>query len=108
MVLETWQELAGRFNHISLDAVVVMPNHLHGIVLIQEETPGQIIGAFKSLATYHYMAGVRGLGWPPFSARLWQDNYFEHVIRSEAAPVQIRAYIAVNPLQWESVPERLM
>jgi putative transposase len=112
MVLETWQELAGRFNHISLDAVVVMPNHPHGIVQIQEETPGQglgqITGAFKSLATYHYMAGVHGLGWPPFSARLWQDNCFEHVIRSEAALVQIRAYIAVNPLQWESDPERLM
>ena len=111
MVDELWQGLVNRFDHIRVDDVMVMPNHLHGIVLIQEERAGQglghIVGTFKSLSTHHYMAGVRQLGWSPFSRRLWQDNYFEHVIRSETALGHIRAYIAANPLQWDTDPERL-
>jgi REP element-mobilizing transposase RayT len=112
MVHQVWEELPQRFAHISLDAFVVMPNHLHGIVMIQEHRAnqglGQIIGAFKSLATNRYSAGVRQCGWQRFSGRLWQDNYFEHIIRNEASLRRIRDYIADNPLQWDTDPERPM
>src|SRR5579864_39925 len=80
MVHEAWDELPQRVPHINLDAFVVMPNHLHGIVMIQESRAeqglGQIIGAFKSVATNRYIVGVRKSGWQRFSGRLWQDNYF--------------------------------
>ena len=110
MVVEIWTSLPQRFPHTSLDAFVVMPNHVHGVVVIQEERAGQglgqIVGAFKSLATNRYIAGVRQLAWSPFPGRLWQDNYFEHIIRNEAELKRIRDYIAANPLQWERDPER--
>jgi REP element-mobilizing transposase RayT len=48
----------------------------------------------------------RQLGWERFSGRLWQDNYFEHMIRHDASLDRIRHYIAGNPLQWERDPER--
>jgi REP element-mobilizing transposase RayT len=110
MVQELWEALPQRFSHINLDAFVVMPNHLHGIIVIEEKRPGQglgqIVGAFKSLATNRYIVGVRQAGWPRFAGRLWQDNYFEHVIRNDVSLQRIREYIANNPLQWDSDPER--
>ncbi|PZS04712.1 MAG: transposase [Chloroflexi bacterium] len=110
MVSAVWVALPQRFAHIILDAFIVMPNHLHGIVMIQEyragQALGQIMGAFKSIATNRYIVGVRQEGWPRFAGRLWQDNYFEHIIRNEASLDRIREYIAANPLGWEDDPER--
>jgi putative transposase len=64
-------------------------------------TLGAVVGAFKSLTTNEYGRGVRDLGWPPFQGRLWQRNYYEHIIRSEESLVQIRDYIFMNPQRWE-------
>ncbi len=111
MISTVWEALPQRFPHVTLDAFVVMPNHLHGIVMIQEyragQGLGQIIGAFKSIATSRYIAGVRRDGWQRFDGRLFQDNYFEHVIRNAASLDRIRQYILANPLRWEDDPERL-
>jgi REP element-mobilizing transposase RayT len=63
-------------------------------------TVGDVVGAFKSLTTVLYTRGVKQSAWPPFRGRLWQRNYYEHIIRDEAALVRIREYIANNPLQW--------
>lgn len=67
MLREVWEELPSRYPHLTLDAFMVLPNHIHGILVIQEERagqgPGQIVGAFKSLSTRRYMEGVRELGW---------------------------------------------
>lgn len=109
MVEAVWHELPMRFPHISLDASIVMPNHLHGIILIQEEQRGQslgrIVGAFKSLTTNRYIVGVREQHWHLFPGKLWQDNYFEHIIRDEEALDGIREYIVGNPATWERDPE---
>ncbi len=61
---------------------------------------GQIIGAYKSLTTRQYILGVQNLGWPPFTGRLWQRNYYEHVLRSDVDLDRARAYILENPLRW--------
>ncbi|HXF70107.1 MAG TPA: transposase [Thermoflexus sp.] len=121
MVAEQWQALPERFPHIRMDAFVVMPNHLHGIILIEpidaradratfgghQEAPAQgapsigvVIGAFKSLTTVLYAHGVRQFGWTPFFGRLWQRNYYEHIIRDEHSLKRIRAYILSNPSLW--------
>ena len=62
---------------------------------------GDVVGAFKSLTTVEYVRGVKSLGWPQFSGKLWQRNYFEHVVRSEDSLTKIRQYIRDNPLRWE-------
>lgn len=61
---------------------------------------GDVIGAFKSLSTNEYIAGVKQKSWPPFHQKLWQRNYYEHVIRSEQSYLDIVEYIRNNPLKW--------
>ena len=62
---------------------------------------GDVVGAFKSLTTVEYMRGVKTLRWPQFSGKLWQRNYFEHVVRSDESLTKIRQYILDNPARWE-------
>lgn len=63
-------------------------------------TLGRIIQAFKSITTHEYTLGVKRHGWTPFPGKLWQRNYYEHVIRSELELDKVRAYIADNPARW--------
>ena len=53
------------------------------------------------MTTKRYADGVKQQGWPPFSAKLWQRNYWEHIIRNEVELGAIREYIQNNPAQWE-------
>ncbi|MBO9382439.1 MAG: hypothetical protein J7479_08340, partial [Roseiflexus sp.] len=64
-------------------------------------TVGDIVGAFKSRVTVEYIRGVKTSGWPPFRGRLWQRNYYEHIIRNERALNAIRQYIIENPRRWQ-------
>ena len=107
MLAEHWQALPARFPTMALDEWVVMPDHMHGIVVLRDGTAqaapalGAIIGAFKSLTTNAYIAGVRAQGWPAFEGRLWQRDYYERIVRDEAALRAIRAYIERNPQRWK-------
>jgi putative transposase len=47
-----------------------------------------------------YIRGVYEYGWPAFDRRLWQRNYYERIIRDEAALAHIRTYIESNPARW--------
>ncbi len=109
MVASEWEALQARFPAVRLDAYVVMPNHLHGIITLSdaERLPGHgaprlgdIVGAFKSTTTVRYSRSVRSGRWPPFPGRLWLRNYYEHIIRDDAELCRIRQYVADNPLQW--------
>ncbi len=60
---------------------------------------------FKTLTTTRYGTGVKNLGWPAYPGRLWQRNYYEHVIRNEIILERIRGYIATNPARWLLDPE---
>jgi hypothetical protein len=60
-----------------------------------------VVHRFKSLATARYRQGVAQNRWPPFPGRLWQRNYYEHIIRGEESLVQIQDYIILNPTRWE-------
>jgi len=62
---------------------------------------GRIVQAFKSVTTHEYINGVKQHGWPPFPGKLWQRNYYEHVIRNENELNRIREYIINNPKKWE-------
>jgi len=53
---------------------------------------GDIIGAFKSIATHEYIKGVNQHGWTSFPGKLWQRNYYEHIVRNEKELTRIREY----------------
>jgi len=64
-------------------------------------TVGDIVGAYKSLTTNAYIDGVKQLGWQRFNKKIWQRNYWEHIIRNEQEHHRIAQYIRNNPMKWE-------
>ena len=125
MIDEQWKKLTTRFNYIFLDEYIIMPNHFHGILMIQERPKNTlshqtymkaaiekirspynailsgVVRIFKSITTYHYIYGVKNNGWVPFDGKLWQRNYHEHIIRNEISFDKIREYTKNNPCTWE-------
>ncbi len=67
----------------------------------KNKTVGDMLGAFQSIVTVEYIRGVKTLGWAPFNGKLWQRNYYEHIIRDEQSYQTISKYIINNPLKWE-------
>ena len=65
----------------------------------------QIVQRFKTLTTKLYIDGVNQKGWQCFENRLWQRNYYEHVIRDEDDLNRVREYISANQLNWTSDAE---
>ena len=61
---------------------------------------GDVVGAYKSLTTVEYVRGVKTMKWPPFHGRLWQRNYYEHIVRHNESLEGIQQYILNNPGQW--------
>jgi len=101
--------------NIQLDGYVIMPNHFHGIIILTDckgtmnraldyESFGKpisgsvpsIIRSFKSAVTR-----LINLLSYPHKIIVWQNNYYEHTIRSEDELNTIREYIQNNPLRWE-------
>jgi putative transposase len=122
MLILLWNDIPARFAEVELDAFVVMPNHLHGIIVLPDAanraatraapTLSDVVAAFKSVTTVHYIRGVKTRAWPAFRRRLWQRNYYEHVVRDDKELDRIRRYIDENPARWalddenpEKVPE---
>jgi len=63
-------------------------------------TVGKMIGAFKSIVTNEYILGVKKHNWQRFNDKLWQRNYWEHIIRNEDEFLLIAQYIIDNPKKW--------
>jgi REP element-mobilizing transposase RayT len=106
IVQQTWDDLPTHYHGIDLDAFVVMPNHVHGIIILADlserrHANPEIVRGFKTFSArrVNERAGKRGV--------LWQRGYYEHVIRNEKALDRIRAYIANNPAQWADDPENV-
>jgi REP element-mobilizing transposase RayT len=111
MVERWWKELAHKFPGLSLDESVVMPNHLHGILFLQQRQEaqlsevsspslGSIMDWFKTMTMNEYIRGVKEYGWKSFPRRFWQRGYFDRVIRDQNELQAIREYIRLNPSQW--------
>jgi REP element-mobilizing transposase RayT len=125
MIETEWMNLKIRFPNIELNEFVVMPNHFHGILEIvgatlvvapiddimekgqpqgiapMNKTIGNMMDAFKSITTVEYIRGVKNLGWKPFNGKLWQRNYYEHIIRNQQSYENISNYIQNNPAKWQ-------
>lgn len=76
----------------SSDATLLTP---HGTA---NGSLGRIIQAFKSITTHEYILGVKEDNWLPFPGKLWQRNYYEHIIRNQKSLERIRQYIINNPM----------
>lgn len=112
IVAEEWQKTAQIRSYVELDEWIVMPNHLHGIIIIKNETfrrnvstemvksrlkpksLGSIISQIKSVCTKR----IWEAGFDDFN---WQDRFYDHVIRDEESLHNIREYIVNNPLKWK-------
>jgi REP element-mobilizing transposase RayT len=60
-----------------------------------------VVRWFKTMSTNEYIRGVNELGWPPFDRKLWQRNYYEHIIRDDMSLQNIAYYIENNPAHWQ-------
>lgn len=131
MIKYNWNVLPQRFLNIELGESVVMPNHIHGIIIIvgaplvgardnvradidnvradtrPAPTLGDIICAFKSITTNEYSRGVNQHNWPPFSGKLWQRNYYDHIVHNENELNHSRRYIIDNPRNWGEDSENI-
>jgi REP element-mobilizing transposase RayT len=94
-----------------VDAFIVMPDHVHGILCFADarvtadrprrfgdavpRSLSTILGTYKAEVTKRINAqrGTPGL-------KVWQRNYYEHVVRSRAELARIRWYIMTNPVRW--------
>jgi len=109
MIQTVWDEIPFHYPGIEIDEFAVMPNHVHGIIVIVAPTGntgslslGDIMHRFKTMTTKRYADGVKQSGWRRFSGKLWQRNYWEHIVRNDMELGRIREYICTNPIQWES------
>ncbi|RYX85448.1 transposase [bacterium] len=102
-VSEAWEQLQDRFPNLELDDWLLMPNHLHGIIVLPSDckwTLYDVVHDFKSWTTTLYSRGVHAGKFEPFEKRLWHRNYFERVIRDESELCRARQYITNNPNCW--------
>ena len=64
-------------------------------------TIGDAMDWFKTMTTNEYIRGVKNHGWQRFDGKLWQRNYWEHIIRNETSGERIAQYIINNPQKWD-------
>jgi putative transposase len=103
IVSETWKALPQRFPNVALDEFIFMPDHVHFIIHIEGnvEKPaslGDVVGAFKSIATVTWLRHIKATGMER-SGIIWQDNYYERIIRDTKELEQTRQYIRDNPIR---------
>jgi len=72
---------------------------------LENKYPGircrEMVDWFKTMTTNEYIRGVKIQGWKRFNGKLWQRNYWEHIIRDDGSYSRIAAYILQNPSKWK-------
>jgi putative transposase len=114
-VQAVWDDLPVHYPHVATDAFVVMPNHVHGVVVLRDVGAGfkpartaepartalrrhglsEIVRAFKTFSARRINEFRETSGAP-----VWQRNYYEHIIRDDADYNRIAEYVANNPKRW--------
>jgi len=124
IVRQQWEELPQRFPDLTLDEFIIMPNHIHGIIIVgaglapalsyratarvaptssvdrPAPTVGEIVGTFKSSCIHDWLTYIKEKKIDAVG-KFWQRNYYEHVIRNEGELNEIREYIQNNRLKWD-------
>jgi putative transposase len=126
IVDDAWNDLSNHYAGLILDAFVIMPNHVHGVIVLTGDPiwDGLVGAGLKPAPTHtkHVPLSEIVRAFKTFSARrinqcrgtpgapVWQRNYYEHIIRNEESLNRIREYILQNPLRWHldrENPERI-
>ena len=112
MVATVWRQVPDEFSAVRLDEFVVMPNHFHAIVLIEEIPPedtdsscrspnlNEVIAVFKARTREKYLENIRQKGWEMFNFRLWEKGYFDHELTTRSRLEYDWQYLRDNPLHW--------
>lgn len=115
IVYKEWMKIKEIRSGVDLDEFVIMPNHVHGIIVITNdhinnvETHGHASLQLNNIVKQNLSNIIRGLkGSITTKIRsscndqfAWQPRFYEHIIRNEKSLFQIRKYIQLNPLKWE-------
>lgn len=128
IAIQEWVRLPRRFPAVELDEFILMPNHLHGIIVLSDSCRGTGMAETTQIernaprvpASEQFAAPVKGsiptivrsykssvtqrCQWISRIAHgtIWQRNYYEHIIRSEDELNRIRRYILENPINWST------
>ncbi|MDF2545618.1 MAG: hypothetical protein K0R93_516 [Anaerosolibacter sp.] len=99
-----WLSIPEHFKDISIDEFVVMPNHIHGILVLtmgngyirslQGQNLSRIIGPYKASVSREIRKMNGGMDFK------WQKSYYDHIIRKDESLDNVREYIRNNPMQW--------
>jgi REP element-mobilizing transposase RayT len=103
----TWRDIANTFPGVIVDMHVIMPDHLHGILLLGTEPAipavhslPDIVGWFKNRTHTEYRYRVAAGDWPPYRSKLWQQSCHDRIIRNARELEAYRAYVEGNPGRW--------
>ena len=106
---KNWQIIPEHFHNIYLDAYVIMPNHLHGIIVIdrpdnKSNTPNQFAplkpGSLSAIIQAYKASVTRWCRKNDDDIFRWQSRFYEHIIRDQRGLENIRNYIVNNPVKW--------
>ena len=124
-----WNEISSHFDNMKLDAFVVMPNHVHGIIKILPDNNGNhSVGPLHATALQKTNLGNKMSEISPKPKSLsvavrsyksavtrwcnsknyemaWQSRFYDHIIRNQKSLDNIRQYIEMNPVNWETDQE---
>ena len=110
-----WEEIPNHYPHVGLDEFIVMPNHIHGIIILNNKIPTKRVQDIEPLQ-HKYQNVISGslgsiirgykIGLTKWFRKntdievVWQRNYYEHIIRNEKELDAARKYISDNPAKW--------
>ncbi len=111
IVQKCWITIPSITSYAKLDAFVVMPNHVHGIILLENPQEPRFDSELKfqpqkkslSLVVRNFKAAVTAAA-RALSPRIdvWQSRFYDRIVRNEKELQAIRLYIDNNPMQWEA------
>ena len=109
-----WNDLMIHYENIIWDDYIIMPNHIHGIIIVNKRaeasaapTISQIIRSFKSRSTLEYIRYIKENNLN-VSGKIWQRSFYDQIIRNNRSLNAIKEYIQNNPINWENDIENLI
>ena len=127
MVEKWWKKIPQKFKWVLVDKFIVMPNHIHGILILRghsktenssfnlnshdkkkdsplhttNPTVSTIVQWFKTMTTNEYIKNIKTNNWKRFDKKLWHRNFYDHIIKNRNELIKIRNYITNNPANWK-------
>ncbi len=109
IIFKHWLNIPSHYNNLDLDKFIIMPNHLHGIIIIKNSVGNRLACSAEIKRQYQLLPNIIGGFKSGVSKELnekrygihfrWQKSYYDHIIRNEYSLKLIREYIRNNPLR---------